>query len=478
MKLVCSLTTATLLLLTACDEPNGTPDADLGPADASPDRAAADLGPDAAPPVPFYPADLTMGQIACVAAGLSTGSSTAAETSRQVDLARLKSAGIGLMRTDFLWHKIEKTKGTFDFSGYDIRVNAAVAAKVDHIALLAYGNPWATTKTTSDQFFPPDDPADFARFVKATMIHYKGKISTYEIWNEPNAGFRFWKSNPLGDPAAYGALLKAAYKAAREADPSARVLFGGPFFHDQVIPGHLKFLADAYGKHSDLSKHFDGMALHPYAIYPPSVWPEKLDAWERPVDLILHSVRNLMAMNGGKDRPIYTTEVGWPVWKHVSQAQQAQYLVRSFLLLAAAGNRAYCWYTMRDFKGHGVPTEATFGLFTYNEDPKATKAKPAWTAYKTLLNALGSYKLVKDLRVDLSLPSTAFAYRLQDPKTKRRATAVWSTTTTGQLVDLPLEASTTKVVRVGMMGQQTALAPKAGKVQVKATVEPMYLLEE
>ena len=476
-----SLILMAALLGAACSETTDPPVADLARTDAGrdlPDLTTPDRqqGPDAAPAVPFTPSDLTLGQMACVAAGLSTGSSAASEASRQVNLARLKAAGIRLMRIDFLWHRIEKTKGTFDFSGHDLRVKAAQSANIDHIAVLAYGNPWATTKTTSDPYYPPDDPNHFANFVKATVTRYKGKISTYEIWNEPNAGFRFWKSNVTGDPAAYGALLKAAFKAAKAADPSARVLFGGPFYHQQVIPGHLKFLADAYKKHPDLGKHFDGMALHPYAIYPPSVWPEKLDAWERPVDLMLSNVRALMAKHGGA-RPIYTTEVGWPVFKQVSQAQQARYLVRSFLVLAAAGNRAYCWYTLRDLKGHGVPTEATFGLFTYTADPKAAVAKPSWTAYKTLLNTLGSYRLVRDLRKDLALPATAFAYRLRDPKTGAWATAVWSTTP-GHTVMVPLEAATTKVTRVGMLGTKSALTPKAGQVLIKANEEPVYVLEE
>ncbi len=477
MKTPWLLLTAAALCV-ACDEAEEPPAADLARPDAGRDLIAPDRqqGPDAAPVVPFTPADLTLGQMACVAAGLSTGSSAAAEASRQLNLGRLKAAGIRLMRTGFLWHRVEKTKGTFDFSGYDRRVKAALSANIDHIALLAYGNPWATTKTTSDPMYPPDDPADFARFVKATVTRYKGKISTYEIWNEPNAGFRFWKTNPKGDPAAYGALLKAAFKAAREADPKARVLFGGPFYHDQVIPGHLKFLADAYKQHPDLGKHLDGMALHPYAIYPPSVWPEKLDAWERPVNLMLASVRALMAKNGGA-RPIYTTEVGWPVYKQVSEAQQASYLVRSFLVLAAAGSRAYCWYTLRDLSGHGVPTEATFGLFTYTADGKAARAKPSWTAYKTLINTLGSYRLVRDLRKELALPETAFAYRLRDPKTGAWATAVWGTTP-GTTVLVPLEAATTKVTRVEMLGTKSALTPKAGQVMVKATTTPVYVLED
>ena len=439
------------------------------------DRGGDRASPDAAVGPSFSPVDQPLGQLACIAAGLSTGSSKNAEAARQADLALLKSAGIGVMRTDFVWHQIEKTKGTFDFSGHDRRVQAALAAKLDHIAVLAYGNPWATTRTTTDPYYPPDDPADFARFVQATVTRYKGKISTYEIWNEPNAGYRFWKTHPKGDPAAFGALLKAAYKAAKAADPQARVLFGGPFFHEQFISGHLTFLADVYKKHPDLGKHFDGMALHPYSLYPPSVPPERQDAWERPVDLMLFQVRQLMQAHGDGAKPIYTTEVGWPVWKQVSQAQQARYLVRSFLLLAAAGSRAYCWYNLRDAKSHGVATEATFGLLEYSANRQAAKTKPSWTAYKTLLTTLGGHRLVKDLRLDLGLAKGTFAYRLI--RGQQRATVLWSSGSTAVKLDLPLGPGTTLVTRVEIDGKQTQLA-MVGKASLSVGPAPIFILEE
>ena len=460
-----------LLQAAACADPAGNGSSpDLGP---TPDRAVDRASPDAAPQ--FTPADLTLRQLSCLAAGLPTGTSSGSVARRTADLARLKEAGFSLMRTGFSWTTIEPTKGTFVFSGYDRRVQAAASAGVGHIALLGYGNPWATTKTDKDQFYPPDDPADFGRYVKAVVGHYKGKIKVYEIWNEPNAGFRFWKTHPKGDPKAFGALLKAAYTAAHAADPQAVVLFGGPFYHDQVIDGHLAFMAQVFKHHPDLGQYFDGMALHPYAQYPPAVAPEQQDAWEQPVDLMLRQVRSLMAKHSVGHKPIYTTEVGWPVWKQVSEQQQARYLVRSFMLLAAAGSSAYCWYTLRDFKDHGVPTEATFGLLAYAADPAAARVKPSWTAYSTLLQTVGAYKLTHDLRQQLALPAGTHAYRLRQGS--RRATVIWARKQAAAL-DLPLAAGTTAVTQVSMLGQQSQLTVSAGKVRVSPGPDPVYLLEQ
>ena len=469
------------------DSGAGSPDAvapaaDLRPdqADAGPDqRAVPDLrqSPDRRVTATFAPANLPLSSLACVAGQLSTGSSSGAVAARADDLARLTDVGVGLLRSDFLWHRIEKVKGTFSFAEYDARVAAASAAGVAHLGLLAYGNPWATSLTTSDYHYPPDDPADFGRYVKATVSHYKGKLDTYEVWNEPNAGWRFWKSNPKGDPKVYGALLKAAYTAAKQADPKATVLFGGPFFHEQMIPGHLGFLADVYKHHPDLGRYYDGMALHPYALYPPGIAPEKIDAWEIPVDVMLGRVRDLMAKHGDGSKPIYVTEAGWPVWKKVSEKQQGEYLVRSFLMLAAAGARAYCWYTLRDFDSHAVSTEATFGLLAHSADRTKARLKPAYTAYKTLLKTVGQYKIIKRLHSDLSMPAGVFAYGLQHITTGARATALWTTSATGVTVDLPLAPSTASVTTVTTTGQTAKPSFSAGKLRVAATTGPIYILE-
>lgn len=461
----------------ACsDNKAGSPDTLRPPDTITP----ADQAADAALPFPFSPPDLTLSQLSCLSFGLNTGSSSSSANRRKVDLALITSLGVGLLRHDFLWHSIEKTKGSFDFSGYDLRVDAAAAAGVKHIGLLAYGNPWATTKTKDDPKYPPDDPADFGRYAKAVVSHYKGKIRLYEVWNEPNAGYRFWKSNPLGDPKAFGALLKAAYKAAKEADPSATVLFGGPFFHDQIIPGHLKFLGDVYKAHPDLGKYYDAMAIHPYGMYPPNAPPELDYGQEEPVHEMMRSLRQLMAQHGDGAKPIYTTEYGWPVWKAVTELQQAQYLVRAYLLLTAAGSHSNCWYTLRD---SGVPptnTEATFGLLAYDSNPTDTtpsRAKPAFTAYQALLSTLGQYKVVQDLRQSLALAPSVFALRLQHETTKRRATALWSTGSTAVNVDLLVSGGVNQLTRVDMLGSQAKLSPGSGVVRVSVGPSPIYVLE-
>jgi len=447
---------------------------DVGP-DSTPDSTPADQSPDGSAPVPFAPEKVTLSQAACLSLQLSTSSGASGDTRRAADLKATVRAGITTLRGDFLWHRTEKVKGTFDFTGYDRRLTAAEKSSVGHVGLLAYGNPWATTKTTSDAMYPPDDPADFARYVTAAVKHYKGRIKTYEIWNEPNSGFRFWKGATLsGDPKAFGALVKAAYKAAKAADPTARVLFGAPFFNDQVIDGHLKFLAKAYAAHPDLGQHFDGMGLHPYNLYPPSTPPETNDAWEASTGRKLSRLRALMASHGDGAKPIYVTEMGWPVWKKVSEAQQAQYLVRGFLLLMAAGARMHCWYTLHDSKSGLTPTEATFGLLAVPVGSAAPREKPAFTAHRVLLETLGKYRMSANLARDQALPAGTHAFELTDDKTGNKAVAIWSSAVAPAKVTLKLKASSISTVSMG--GTKGALTPAGGAVTLTPSGDPMYLL--
>ncbi len=477
------LPTALLLLLAGCEGNQGVCGNifEMGP---GPDARAVDAGGDARADAaavaraPFTPAAVTVSQAACLSFQMSTTSGAAGDARRTADLKQITGAGVTLLRGDFLWHRTEKVKGTFDFTGYDRRLAAAEKAGVAHIALLAYGNPWATKLTTSDPYYPPDDPADFANYVAAAVKHYKGRVKIYEIWNEPNGGYRFWKSKADGDPKAYGALLKAAYKAAKIADPTAQVLFGGPFWHDQVIPGHLKFLAAVYAAHPDLSKFYDGMALHPYAIYPPAAAPETSGSWEVPVWEKVTKVRALMAKHGAGSKPIHVTEMGWPIWKNVSEAQQAAYLVRGFLLLLAAGASSHCWYTLHDSKNPSTPTEGTFGLLGLPDAKGVPRQKPAHAAHKVLTGTLGAFRMETDLGATGALPEGVHGYGLRDPKSGRRAMVLWSSAPGAPPVSLKLSSGVGQAEEISMLGVQITRIAKGGAITVTPTAAPVYLLEQ
>ena len=119
-----------------------------------------------------------------------------------------------------------------------------LAAGVELIAVLGYGTPWASSLTEDDDKFPPDDPADFGSFVTAVAEHYTDRIQSYELWNEPNAGYRFFKPEMHGDAAHFADILQSGAQAIRTTCPSCEVISGGLFFHEQLINGAVEFTHD------------------------------------------------------------------------------------------------------------------------------------------------------------------------------------------------------------------------------------------
>jgi hypothetical protein len=402
------------------------------------------------------PGGVDVSESICLAAALATGSGEANDARRDFRATAAAAAKVKYLRWEFPWERIEPDPGQFDFSGYDRAVDRALEEDIEYIGLLSYGNPWASSQTETDDKFPPDDPADFANYVRATVAHFAGRVGKWEIWNEQNAGYRFWK--PSADPAAYADLLKAAYVAVKQADPAAEVAFGGTFFAPQGITGAVDFIREAFDAHPDLGDFFDAMAFHPYMLYPPSVAPESKEARppfeyleQRTVPEMIADIREVMEDHGVGDKPIWITEMGWPVFETVPADLQAAYLERSYLLSLKADVPMICWYTLQDSTGHTAVWEDSFGLFTYDDDPLADpppQAKPAYAVLVDLATILSGTRFDADLTAASDLPPDAILLRFANEDRSRQVLTLWSTGEPGE-VTLELDGKVETVTATG-----------------------------
>ncbi len=310
---------------------------------------------------------------------------------------KMEEAGLQIVRREITWRDIEKTPGNFDFSKYDQVVNLALSHRLKFLGILAYGNWWASEEgrefhSYDANFFPPDNLEDFGNYVTMTVSHFKGRIKMWEVWNEPNGGYRFWKSSLTGDPEKYGDLLKVAYTRVKKVCPECTVSYAGLFYHQEVIEGAPLYLEKSFEYHPDLGNYFDVMAYHPYPFYPPLAAPESDQFLETPIYDMNYNMLNILKING-YTKPLWITEVGWPTIYSLSLTDQANYLVRSFVLAYATGASMYLYFTFwdGDLSKALVPPEAKFGLFNYpySTTDYESLAKPGWFAYKTVVKILG-----------------------------------------------------------------------------------------
>jgi hypothetical protein len=309
---------------------------------------------------------------------------------------------------------VEPNPDELRWEGVDPGVNEILDRGLTFIPILAYGVPWASSQTDDDPYYPPDDPEDFARFARRVAERYD-RIMLFEIWNEQNAGFRFWKPTVGGDPAAYGALLRAAAREIRAVRPDAAVLYGGTFFHAQIVnPSTMEFLTAHFEALPDAADDFDALAFHPYPWYPPAAPPEEEAEPEMPYWQMVEAIRAVLDDHGQARMDLYATEYGWPIYADVTADIQAAYLVRGALWLAAAGVRSACWYTLNDGRNTGgYPPESDFGLIYYDVDAGAPGSpKPAYHAMQTLSTTLSTTGFVRDAGRALNMDPSADAFAL------------------------------------------------------------------
>ncbi len=426
------------LFVALCACPSARPANDVLVSDALdaldsglPDDVVLPDRPDVPPPRrTLSPSPLALADIVGIAAhpgDFPLGTSAAARNRRAFYYRKLHELGIHRMRRDFRWTDIEPAAGRFVWDNYDAFVDEAQAERIDVLALLCYGNPWASSMPGATDTYAPDDPATFARFARAVAAHYAGRIHEYEIWNEPNAGFRFWLPTAFGDPRAFGALVTLAARAVREADPSARAAYGGTVFLPQLVPGGVEFARQSLATNPDLAGALSAFAFHAYELYPPVNEPEASRNGEVPLTDKVALLAGMLERAGvDRDIPLWLTEVGWPVTMAVPPAAQARYLVRSVLLSALAGSARTFLFTLGDgpHPEAFIPEDA-FGLVAYDPDTAdATDPadKPSFVALRTLFRTLGTFR-VTARAMPMGAPTDVWVLELHD--STRRGWAVW-----------------------------------------------------
>lgn len=160
---------------------------------------------------------------AAVGSGLYLDRTLFDRNRRDTIISLAAEAGLHWTREEFLWEGVEPAPGAFNESllgRHDARVEKLTAAGIRILGLLDYGVEWSTgggAPSTDEQ------RADFARYAAFMAERYRGVITHWEVWNEPNLE-KFWRGTP--DPEAYGRLLRTTADALRAVDPEIQVVGG------------------------------------------------------------------------------------------------------------------------------------------------------------------------------------------------------------------------------------------------------------
>ncbi len=219
---------------------------------------------------------------------------------------------------------------------------------------------------------------------------YGRGVRAWEIWNEPDLTF-FWN----GTATDYARLLKVAAIAARQADPQARILFGGLAIFEK--PNWLREvlnalqndpapdLRDAFGW------YFDILPIHSYSY-----------AWQtfRYLNQVKATLRDF-----GLSKELWVNESGLPVWDDYpgptwdpnsgyrgTREEQAAYVVQSAAYAIWLGAQVVFHFMLHDDCGNGPESHDAFGLYRNPSPapcyPSDAGARPAAAAYRLVTTHL------------------------------------------------------------------------------------------
>lgn len=430
--------------------------------------------------------EVQVNQTLCVSSHIPTQNDIASATLRKKELELLSSAGVYLLRRDFLWHEIEPEKDKFDFSGYDRIVDEAKNYGMEFIGLLAYGNSWASQKSieciknrgSGCTNYPPDNPEDFADFVRETVAHFRGRVKYWEVWNEPNLGPSFFK--PLSDPQKYAEILKAAYTSAKQSDPDSTVSFAGVLMPDYLIePSGIEFIKEVFNREPDIKNYFDALAFHPYMYpYPPSLPPEQdTPPSQGSIITTINSLKETMKELGIESKPLWITEIGWPTIDNLPEELQAAYLVRSILLSLSKGINIYCWYTTWDADGTLFPeAENYFGLIRHFDPMSSTEPIPkrAYLALKTLSQIAGDYHVV--LNNAITNDEDTYIIELNLPDRPKKILVIWAVEKSDNVLTVSVENLTPRVLN--LYGDEIPINFSNGNIVIQPETMPVFVLLE
>jgi hypothetical protein len=296
--------------------------------------------------------------------------------------------------------------------------------------------------------YPIDDPRNtFGQYMLHLVRAYKGRITTWVIWNEPDflpgESGTWWTWS--GNTEDFYKLLKVGYRAVKEVDPSATVVFPATTYFTDAVHGRELFLARVLqeaNKDPDAPANgyfFDAVGVNLYC---------SLDAVYR-----VHGIYTSILAQYQLQKPLWLTETNCPVYNdamapepasgRITTSEQAAYLIQAIALARAAGYQRIGWYTMLDHDASSGIVDR-WGLLRADGSPR-----PAYSAFA----AANQFLSRSDVSVRLAPYGTATAdgwpltrIVLDDPLQHTRVQVLWRTSDGPSTVDVQASGDSARLI--------------------------------
>lgn len=247
--------------------------------------------------------------------------------------------GLRLWDTRTAWLNLEPARGQWDFTRLDAFVDKAESRGVRRIVLVLGGTPrWAGSGTSPTEAAwlgpgsasPPESLADWDEYVRTVVTRYAGRITAYEIWNEPS-GDTFWS----GTAAQWAELVSRAAPIIRAIDPAASVIGSGFVLTGMADLPRLEPWVQALGT---VQPDLTVISVH---------WYPKAGGDVTRMRAVTRAFRSMLRAAGLPTR-IWVTEANVIEGSSLSAAGQRDAIARLQRQATALGIRHLYWYAWSD----------------------------------------------------------------------------------------------------------------------------------
>jgi hypothetical protein len=401
----------------------------------------------------------------------------------------LRRSRVSWIRWEVGWRAIQPTEPVPGQEPvYNWRIDEAAAQARDlglNVIATILSNPeWASMRSADGEHWysngpvDPDHYDDFARFI-ADMARRYPWITHYELYNEPDNANMMGAESPLAGPywglygKEYADMLKVVYPALKEANPEAKLVFGGIAYDGFADPAcantpetcegfYRPFVDDVLAAGG--GDYFDVFNFHYYPTYHPNWDPFGPDIAGKASYL-----RSKLAEYGHPDKPIICTEVGLssgpaPDCKQCTQNDQARYIMQTAARSLSVDMDIVIWWTWKDILD---PVLGTHGLVTKDLHPKL-----GVEAFRTVSLQLGQATFVSSM--DLGQGIEGYEFR---SRSGRPLYVLWSSDGETHAAVLPVGAATVTT----MVGEVTGRVADGadgqvdGRITVNVSSDPVYV---
>jgi hypothetical protein len=346
---------------------------------------------------------------------------------RERGLQQAQDLGATRLRVNMLWGKAigpfaaaSTTKPanlTYNFAIWDDLVDAAARHGM-RVTLTLAGLPtpaFASGHKRQDQYKP--NAKRFAEFVSAVAKHFKGRVDTIVLWNEPN--HKAWLNPVRSQGTIYRKLYIAGYKAAKKANRRLKVMIAetAPFSRSKKqAQGPLKFLRQLTCTNSRYKRIrrkrckalvADGYVHHPYEFTkapnrPPRKFNKRDDAPLGGIKKLTSALTKLKKAKAlytkrKKALDLYLFEYGYFVHRSgpypaFPESKRAKYIVKGFqialknkrirtmlyyTLAAIPSNNPSSFFDLSIVEGNGNPTPSYTALQKWGRKAKIKRNRGA-----------------------------------------------------------------------------------------------------